>query len=190
MKRPFRIERSALRGGLLSGLLLLGVSAPGCSDSDACKGRSETCISLTLSGADGVTQADQLEVQVLRQPKPEMPMVPLGEPRPLPFKVAVLWPDGPGTLSVRSYLQGKLNGVTAELALDLRNGAHDQRKLTLFPPLVGMPLGDLGGTPPRDMAAPPADMTAPPADMTSPPADMTSPPVDMTSPADMSAPTD
>src|SRR5262245_60861008 len=92
---------AALKIAPLAALLCAGIS--GCADEDACKGRSETCLSLTLSG-EGVTEADQLEVLVVRQPKPQTPMMPLGEPKPLPFKVAVLWPDGPGTVSVRSYL--------------------------------------------------------------------------------------
>lgn len=167
-------------------MLAAGALASGCADEDACKGRSETCLSLTLSG-EGVMQADQLEVMVLRQPKPQTPMMPLGEAKPLPFKVAVLWPDGPGTVSVRSYDSGTLNGVTPELALDLRNGEHAQRKLTLFPPLEGKPQ-DFGGPPPkRDMAKPmdlstPPDMTMPP-DMSTP-VDMMAPPPDMTMPTD------
>jgi hypothetical protein len=120
---------------------------------------------LTLVGAEGVSRADQLAVLVQRQPVAQMPMVVLGDAQPLPFKVAVLWPDGPGTVSVRSLLGGQLSGVTAELTLDLRNGAHDQRQLTLFPPLVGSPLGDLGSRP-RDLASPPD--SAAPADLATP----------------------
>jgi hypothetical protein len=181
----------ALRRLSAVALLGLGLAGPaGCAaDSDACKGRSETCLSLTLLGEDGVGQIDQLSVMVMRQPKPQAPMMPLGEPRPLPVKVAVLWPDGPGTVSVRSYLNGQLNGVSAELSLDLRNGAHDQRKLSLYPPLSGSGLGDLASGP-RDMAHPPADMATPP-DLTAPPPDLTAPPPDLTAPLpDLTAPTD
>jgi hypothetical protein len=159
--------------------VLLGVGFSGCADEDACKGRSETCLSLTLSG-EGVMEADQLEVLVVRQPKPQTPMMPLGEPKPLPFKVAVLWPDGPGTVSVRSYLQGTLNGVTPELALDLRNGEHDRRKLTLYPPLAGIPQ-DFGTVERRDMKKP-MDLSMP--DLSMP--DLSPPPPDMTGSSDMS----
>lgn len=175
------------RGRLLGSLLaLLGISPTGCADNDACKGHIETCLSLTLSGFEGVSEADQLEVMVKRMPKPQTPMVPLGEPRPLPVKIAVLWPDGPGTVSVRSYLQGQLNGVSAELALDLRNGAHSQRKLTLYPPLTGSLPKDLGTSTSTDMAAP-LDMTKR-SDMTAP-MDMLELPDLATSP-DMDSPTD
>lgn len=139
---------------------------------------------------------DRLEVMVLRQPKPQQPAVPLSMPFALPFRVAVLWPDGPGTLSVRSYLQGQLNGVTPELGLDLRNGAHDMRKLTLFPPLVNSSLGDLGYAPRRDMAMPkdmamqPPDLAMSP-DLAMPPApDLAAAPDDMTTPLDQTSATD
>ena len=169
-------------------LALLLAGGAGCADEDACKGHSETCLSLTLSG-EGVMSADQLEVMVIRQPKPQTPMMPLGEPKPLPFKVAVLWPDGPGTVSVRSYLMGTLNGVTPELALDLRNGEHDRRKLSLFPPLSGMQQ-DFGTAEKRDMAKP-RDLSMPDLSMPdlSVPADMTMGP-DMTAGPDMTMPTD
>jgi hypothetical protein len=175
---------------------LLASALAGCADQDACKGRSETCLSLTLSG-EGVMEADQLEVMVQRLPKPQSPMMPLGEARPLPFKVAVLWPDGPGTLSVRSYLAGTLNGVSSELTLDLRNGEHDMRKLTLYPPLDGRPI-DFGTPPRRDMARPvdmtmppPPDMSMPPSDMSVPPPDFSVPPPDFSvPPPDFSMPTD
>lgn len=179
-----------LPASLLAPLLAVTAAASGCADSDACKGHSETCLSLTLSGESGVTQADRLEVMVLRTSKPTMPMVPLDQPKSLPVKVAVLWPDGPGTVSVRSYLSGQLNGVSAELSLDLRNGDHDQRKLSLYPPLDGTSLGDLGSVPPRDMAQTPRDMAMPPRDMAQTPPDMAQTPPDMTSPPDLTSPTD
>ena len=78
-----------------------------------------------------------------------------------------------------------------------RNGAHDKRKLTLYPPLSGTPLGDLGGTPPpRDMATHPPDMSTQPADMSTQPADMSTqpdmaaPPPDMAMTSDMTDPAD
>jgi hypothetical protein len=113
---------------------------------------------------------------VMRQPKPEMPMMPLGTPEPLPFKVAILWPDGPGTLSIRSFLQGQVNGVTAEITVDLSNGAHEQQLLTLFPPLVGSSLGDMWLPTPPDMTST-TDLSAPaPADLTVlPPEDLSTP---------------
>jgi hypothetical protein len=163
--------------------LLLALGAAGCrGDSDACQGRAETCLSLTLLGSDGVSQADQLALLVQRQPLAQMPMVPLGEARPLPFKVAVLWPDGPGIISVRSLLGGQLTGVTAELTLDLRNGAHAKRQLTLYPPLLGSPLGDLGSSP-RDLSAP-SDM-AKPSDLST--GTDLFPPADLSTATDMSA---
>lgn len=167
---------------------LLFAGLVGCADQDACKGHSETCLSLTLSG-EGVMTADQLEVMVQRSPKPQAPMMPLGDAKALPFKVAVLWPDGPGTVSVRSYLSGTMNGVTSELTLDLRNGEHDMRKLTLYPPIDGKPQ-DFGTAARRDMARP-VDMTVPPVpDMTAPPADMTAGPDMTVPPPDMMMPTD
>jgi len=167
---------------------LLSAAAAGCSDNDACSGRKETCLSLSLSGSDGVSKVDQVQVFVSRQAKPLSPVDALSEPRDLPFKVAILWPDGAASLHVRTFLQGKLNGLTPEITLDLRNGAHERRKLSLFPPIVGTDLPDMAGNPPprpdmtspRDMATP-ADM-ATPEDMTTP-ADMPMPPADM--PADM-----
>lgn len=177
--RPGRLIRFAAAG------LSLSIAGLGCgSDNDACKGRTETCLSLTLSGSDGLTKADQVQVYVARKPKTGSPVEALSEPRELPFKIAVLWPDGPATLHVRTYLQGQLNGLSPEISLDLRNGAHDKRKLTLFPPISGSPLPDMSGgvlpdmTSPRDMANPP-DLADPPPDL-SPPADM--------SPPDMPAP--
>lgn len=178
-----RLLNSLLGAGLgLSLCLTLGAS--GCADSDACKGHSETCLSLTLSGENGVAQADRLEVMVMRTSKPTLPMMALDSPKALPVKVAVLWPDGPGTVSVRSYLAGQLNGVSPELSLDLRNGDHDQRKLALFPPISGTALGDLGTAPGRDMAMPPRDMASAPPDMTMSPPDLTQPPPDLTAPVD------
>lgn len=179
-----RLRGSLLKPGVNLGLGLgLGLallSASGCADTDACKGHSETCLSLTLSGEGGVAQADRLEVMVMRSSKPTMPMMALDAPKSLPVKVAVLWPDGPGTVSVRSYLSGQLNGVSPELSLDLRNGDHDQRRLSLFPPIDGTALGDLGSVPPRDMATmPPRDMAMPPPDMATPPPDLTPPPLDL-----------
>lgn len=161
--------------------LALGIAGLGCSsDNDACSGRSETCLSLTLSGSDGVSKADQVQVFVARKPKTGSPVEALSEPRELPFKIAVLWPDGPATLHVRTFLQGQLNGLSPEISLDLRNGAHEKRKLTLYSPLQGTGLPDMaGGTPPdlstpRDMASPP-DLSDPPmpADMST--ADMPAP---------------
>lgn len=177
---------------LIGAALAVGTAAAGCSgDNDACSGRSETCLSLTLSGADGVAKVDQVQVYVARKAKTSSPVEALSEPRELPFKVALLWPDGPATLHVRTFLQGQLNGLTPEISLDLRNGTHDKRKLTLYPPLTGTGLPDLGMTPPPDMTSP-RDM-ANPADMATPP-DMDPPdmdPPDMSpdmSPADLPAP--
>lgn len=161
-----------------TGLLISSVLS-GCSeDSDACEGRAETCLSLTLFGSDGVSAADQLRMMLLRKEQPLSPMTPLGSVQDFPFKVAVLWPDGPANLSVRSSLGGMLNGVSAEISLDLRNGQHAQRKLTLYPPLPG--------SQPTDMARP-RDMTTLP-DMAVPP-DMTVPP-DLTVLPDLTMPTD
>ena len=126
----------AARAGVLLGAGLFALGA-GCAGDDACRGRDETCVSLTLLASEGVSEADQLQVMVKRAPSPTSPMMPLGSPQRLPFKVAVLWPDGPGTVSVRSFSGGTLNGVTPELALDLRGGAHARYALTLFPPLPG-----------------------------------------------------
>ncbi len=163
---------------------LAGALAGCAQSSDACQGRTETCVSLTLSGSDSVTQVDQLEAVVMRQALSQMPIMPLNVAQTLPFKVAVLWPDGPGTLSIRSFLAGQLNGVTPELALDLSHGSHAQYALTLYPPLVGSPLGDMW-LPPMDMAVP--DMTTVAPDMTTTAPDMTTRPPDMTiRPPDMS----
>ncbi len=167
--RPSRLHRACLLSG--AGLALLS-AALGCgSDNDACNGRSETCLSLTLSGSDGVAKADQVQVYVARKAKTQNPVEALSEPRELPFKIAVLWPDGPATLHVRTYFRGQLNGLSPEISLDLRNGAHEKRKLTVYSPISGSPLPDV---PTLDMAVP--------RDMASPP--------DMTTPADMTAPTD
>lgn len=154
-----------------TGLLLSSVLS-GCSeDSDACEGRAETCLSLTLFGSDGVSAADQIRIMLLRKEQPLSPMMPLSSVQDFPFKVAVLWPDGPANLSVRSSLAGSINGVSAEISLDLRNGQHAQRKLTLYPPLPNTQPTDMAR--PRDMTAPP-DMAVPP-DLTLPP-DLTVPP--------------
>ena len=153
-------RRRSGRARLLGGVALsAAVSAGGCSDNDACKGHSETCLSLTLYGSDGVMRADQLQVLLMRKVQPALPMMTLDSPQDLPFKVAVLWPDGPATLSVRAWLGGQLAGVSPEFALDLRNGQHLQRKLTLYPPLPGTADVDLGAPRP-DMATPPADLSA------------------------------
>ena len=163
---------------LLLPALLLGVSlSAGCKDSDACKGRSETCLSVTLQGAEGVGALDQLQVMVQRKPNTDMTMMALSSGQELPFKVAVLWQDGPATLSVRGLRGGQVQGVTPEIALDLRNGKHAQQLLTLYPPIVG----GMGLDAP-DMAKPPADMAKPPADMTVP--------EDLTKPEDLSDPSD
>ncbi len=176
----------------LVGLALAGLwAASGCVDSDACRGRSETCLSLTLSGDTGVTQTDQLQVMFMRMLKPDVPMMSLDSPQDLPLKVAVLWPDGPATISVRALLTGQLIGVTPELDLDLRNGEHAQRKLTLYPPLPGsgvlppdmaksqpdlrQPV-DLSDTSP-DLAESPPDLSMPPPDLSMPP-----PPIDLAAP--------
>lgn len=154
-------ERGAIRMGrsrLLGAVALsAALSAAGCTDNDACKGHSETCLSLTLYGSDGVTRADQLQVLLMRKVQPVLPMMTLDSPQDLPFKVAVLWPDGPATLSVRAMLGGQIAGVSPEFALDLRNGQHLQRKLTLYPPLPGTADVDLGSSRP-DMATPSADL--------------------------------
>lgn len=144
--------------------LAAALTATGCADNDACKGHSETCLSLTLYGSDGVTRADQLQVLLMRKVQPVLPMMTLDSPQDLPFKVAVLWPDGPATLSVRAMLSGQLAGVSPEFALDLRNGQHLQRKVTLYPPLPGTVDVDLGAPRP-DMATPATDMATPPPDL-------------------------
>ncbi|MDW8283102.1 MAG: hypothetical protein RMK29_15400 [Myxococcales bacterium] len=154
-----------MRGAALA--LVLGAGLVGCASEDACRGRSETCLSLTLLGAEGVTELDQLQLVLRRMPRPLSPAMRLPSPQTLPFKVAVLWPDGPGTLSVRGYREGVLRGVTPELALDLRGGAHARRVLTLYPPLAGGD-ADLGAA---DLHAP--DLRAPdlrlPPDQAMPP---------------------
>ena len=143
-------------------LLFAGLaSAGGCADSDACKGHSETCLSVTLYGENGITSVDQLQIMLSRKSKPDQPMMALGSPQDLPFKVAVLWPDGPATLSVRAMLAGQINGVSPEVALDLRNGQHLQRKVTLYPPLPG--------TDPVDMATVRRDLSVPPDQATQQP---------------------
>lgn len=172
----------------VAGLSLL-TGLTGCADNDACKGHSETCLSMTLYGSDGVTRADQLQVMFMRKPKPDMPMMPLGSPQDLPFKVAVLWPDGPATISVRAMLSGQLAGVSPEFSLDLRNGQHQQRKVTLYPPLPGnadqpdlltsrpdlSSPADLSTVNP-DLATPSPDLSVPP-DLSEPP-----PPIDLAIP--------
>lgn len=177
--------RKGLRG-LAIGLAVGASALSGCSDHDACKGIKETCLSLTLVGAEGVTEADQLQVLVQRKPAPTMQMMALGSPQVLPFKVAVLWPDGPATVSVRSSLAGQVNGVTSELILDLRAGQHTMRRVTLFPPLLGPGLPDLA-TGPRDLMRP-ADLRTPdlssPPDL-SPPEDMSVAQPDLTLPPDL-----
>lgn len=173
------------RGRLAALVAACLLPAAGCADDDACKGRGETCLSLTLSGSDGVVKVDQVQVYLSRKEKPASPLMALSDPRELPFKVAVLWPDGPGTIYLRTYLGGQLNGLTPELSMDLRNGQHERRKLTLFSPLSGTgPVDMAGGPPPRDMSSP-RDMTSP-ADMTDP-ADMANP-VDMGSVPDSGPP--
>lgn len=167
------------------GLALSSVLTSGCSeDSDACEGRAETCLSLTLYGSDGVSAADQLRIMLLRKEQPLSPMTPLSAVQDFPFKVAVLWPDGPANLSVRSSLSGMTNGVSAEISLDLRNGQHAQRKLTLYPPLPNTQPTDMAR--PRDMAVQP-DLAVPP-DMTVL-QDMAVPP-DLTVPADLATSSD
>lgn len=141
--------------------LAAALTAAGCADNDACKGHSETCLSLTLYGSEGVTRADQLQVLLMRKVQPVLPMMTLDNPQDLPFKVAVLWPDGPATLSVRAMLSGQIAGVSPEFALDLRNGQHLQRKVTLYPPLPGTVDVDLGAARP-DMATPAMDLATPP----------------------------
>lgn len=170
-------RRYSLLFGAAALVLALG---GGCSDSsDACERRTETCLSLTLYGADGVSSADQLKVLIWRKDQPLSPLTPLGDRQDFPFKVALLWPDGPASVSVRSLLAGTVNGVSAEISLDLRNGQHAQRKLTLFPPL---PAGA-----PVDMARP-RDMTIVP-DLATPKPDLAVVP-DLSEPVDLSTPTD
>jgi hypothetical protein len=170
---------------LLLATLLLAGNLTGCSeDNDACEGRPETCLSLTLFGANGVVAADQLKVLILRKEQPVSPSTPLSTVQDFPFKVALLWPDGPGNLSVRSLLAGSLNGVSAELSLDLRNGQHAQRKLTLFPPLPGTTPMDMAK--PRDLSMLP-DLTTP-KDLTVTP-DLTATP-DLSEPPDLTVTTD
>ncbi len=161
--------------------LALAVGGGCAADSgDACEGRSETCLSLTLYGSDGVTAADQLKVLIWRKDQPLSPTTPLGDRQDFPFKVALLWPDGPASVSVRSMLAGTVNGVSAEISLDLRNGQHAQRKLTLFPPLPTSPSMDMAR--PRDMTMLPDLSTPPQPDLAEQP--------DLTAPADLSSPTD
>jgi hypothetical protein len=171
-----------------SALALLGAAAlsatGGCNDNDACKGLKETCLSITLVGAEGVSEADQVQVLVARKPAMTMQSMALGSPQPLPFKLAVLWPDGPATLSVRTLLDGKVNGVTSELVVDLRNGQHGLKKLTAFPALEGPGLPDLAVV--RDLARP--DMAKPPADMSMP--DDLAMPEDLAMPPDLLMPPD
>lgn len=170
-----RPVRAAL-GALLLSAPLWGI---GCGGDDACKGRGETCVSLTLLGSEGISQVDQLQVFVTRKAAPSSPMTPLGSPQDLPFKVAVLLPDGVSLLSVRSFLGGTMNGITPEISLELRSGAHDKRLLTLYPPLPG-------GTG-RDMSVGGMDMRQPPIDMRQPPVDLR-PPADLRPPSDMNTP--
>lgn len=156
--------------------LLCAAGLTGCGESsDACKGQSETCLSVTLYGSDGVTRADQLQVLFMRKPKPDMPMTPLGNPQDLPFKVAVLWPDGPASVSIRAMLGGQLAGVSPEFSLDLRNGQHLQRKVTLYAPLPGN-----GDTPDLASSRPdlssPADLSTSNPDLADPP-DLAEPPI-------------
>lgn len=122
-----------------------------CSDgSDACEGRTETCLSLSLEGAEGVVGADQIKVLIWRKEQPFSPTTPLGSKQEFPFKVAVLWPDGPANLSVRSFLDGSLHGVSGELTLDLRNGQRAP-DLSSLPDLSDQP--DLSDSP--DLSIPP-----------------------------------
>ncbi len=174
-----------LQARFLGGALLLVAALSGChEDSDACEGRTETCLSLTLFGSDGVAAADQLKVMLLRKEQPLSPSTPLSSVQEFPFKVALLWPDGPANLSVRSSLNGVVNGVSAEISLDLRNGQHAQRKLTLFPPLPNTQPTDMARI--RDLGTLP-DLTTPP-DLTLMP-DLTTPP-DLTDPVDQATTTD
>jgi hypothetical protein len=179
-------------GSLALSMSLLG---GGCGGDDACKGRGETCVSLTLLGAEGISQVDQLQVFVTRKAAPSSPMAPLGSPQDLPFKVAVLLPDGVSLLSVRSFLGGTMNGITPEISVELRSGAHDKRLLTLYPPLPGGTGRDMASGGGADMRQPPVDMRQPPVDLR-PPADMSTPDMsvgmpdmamgaDMTTAADM-----
>lgn len=165
------------------GAALLGLGlVSGCSDSsDACEGRTETCLSLTLYGSDGVSTTDQLKVLLWRKDQPLSPTTPLTDRQDFPFKVALLWPDGPATVSVRSLLAGQVNGVSAEIGLDLRNGQHAQRKLTLFPPLPVSTSADMAK--PRDMTMVP-DMAMPP------PPDLAMPQPDLADAPDLSVPPD
>jgi hypothetical protein len=182
-----------LAGRLLTGAGLLLTS--GCADNDACRGHSQTCLSLTLSGEDGVTRADQLEVLFMRMVKPDLPAMALDSPQDLPFKVAVLWPDGPATISVRAFLSGQVAGVSPELDLDLRNGQHVQRKLSLYPPLPGVNTPDMAKRHPADLSTTPPDMTEtpdlamPPPDLSQTPPDLSLPPPDLSqAPRDLSVP--
>ncbi|MFO0573199.1 MAG: hypothetical protein U1A78_04305 [Polyangia bacterium] len=179
---------AARASAALATLFVLGPLGA-CSDHDACKGVKETCLSLTLVGAEGVGEADQLQVLVQRKPASTMQDMALGAPLALPFKVAVLWPDGPATVSVRTSLSGQVNGVSSELTLDLRSGQHAMRRVTLYPPLLGPGLPDLGG--PRDLGRP-SDLR-PPADLSTPadlrqPDDLSMPMPDLAEPADLSIP--
>lgn len=156
-----------------------------CSDgSDACEGRTETCLSLSLEGAEGVVGADQIKVLIWRKEQPFSPTTPLGSKQEFPFKVAVLWPDGPANLSVRSFLDGSLHGVSGELTLDLRNGQRAQRKLTLFPPLASNAPQDMARS--KDFSVV-RDMTLPP-DLSSLP-DLSDQP-DLSDSPDLSIPPD
>ena len=81
---------------------------------------------------------------------------------------AVLWPDGPATLSIRAMLGGQLAGVSPEFSLDLRNGQHLQRKVTLYAPLPGSSeTPDLASNRP-DMSSP-ADLSTSSPDLAEPP---------------------
>ncbi len=111
--------------------------APSRAVIDGCQGRSESCLSLTLRSEENIDHIDRLEIMIKRATAPASPMTPLDKPVALPVNVAVLWPDGPGTISVRTYLQAQMNGVSPEMALDLRNGQHELHELMLFPPLGG-----------------------------------------------------
>ena len=66
------LAKLAAMGLALSSVLVLGCS----EDSDACEGRAETCLSLTLYGSDGVSAADQLRIMLLRKEQPLSPMTP------------------------------------------------------------------------------------------------------------------
>lgn len=180
-----RRARFALKLALVGGAALSALG--GCNDHDACKGVKETCLSITLVG-EGVTEADQLQVLVARKPAMTMQMMALGSPQPLPFKIAVLWPDGPAALSVRTLIGGQVNGVTSELVIDLRNGQHGLKRLTAFPPLPGPGLPDLAvvrDMARTDMAKPPEDMAKPPEDLAMPPEDLAMPQPDLLMPPDL-----